>query len=47
MGLVLLLVLLVVGLGQKGSGEGVAYMFRVNWGELTGSSRPWLESRPR
>ncbi len=39
----LLVMLLIVGLGQKGSGEGIAYMFRVNWSELASSSTPWLE----
>lgn len=40
--LLLLIVLAVVGLGREGAGDGVAYLFRVDWGAL-GSPDPWLE----
>lgn len=38
----LLLVLIVAGTFRRGAGEGLAYLFRVDWNEL-GSYRPWLE----
>ena len=39
---VLLLVLVVAGLQKEGAGDGVAYLFRVDWNALA-TADPWLE----